>query len=92
LKASVDDSVRVDLVWRHDPPMDDSTVDLLARQSTVDGRRWSARLNRDQTRDVINQLTRGPVYDALDDFTVATPTLEDVYLALGGRHDDLERG
>jgi ABC-2 type transport system ATP-binding protein len=91
LKASVDDSVRVELVWRHGPPMDDSTVELLARNSTVDGRRWSARLDRGQTREVIDRLTRGPLFDALDDFTVATPTLEDVYLGLGGRHDDLER-
>jgi ABC-2 type transport system ATP-binding protein len=72
--------------------MDDSTVEVLARNSTMDGRRWSARLDRDQTRDVIDRLTRGPLFDALDDFTVATPTLEDVYLALGGQHDDLERG
>ena len=34
LKAAVDDSVRVELVWRHDPPLDDSTVGLLARSAT----------------------------------------------------------
>ena len=33
----------------------------------------------------------GPALAALDDFTLATPSLEDVYLALGGRDDDLER-
>jgi ABC-2 type transport system ATP-binding protein len=91
LKASVDDSVRVELVWRRDPPRDDSTVDLLARTSVIDGLRWSARLDREQARDVLDRLTRGPVFDALDDFTVATPSLEDVYLALGGTNDDLER-
>ena len=32
----------------------------------------------------------GAALPALDDFTLATPTLEDVYLALGGRDDDLE--
>jgi ABC-2 type transport system ATP-binding protein len=91
LKAAVDDSVRVDLVWRCEPPVDDSTVELLARVSTIDGRRWSARLERGDVRDVLDGLTRGPVFEALDDFTVATPSLEDVYLALGGLHDDLER-
>jgi ABC-2 type transport system ATP-binding protein len=90
LKAAVDDCVRVDLVWRHDPPLEDSTVDLLARSATIDGRRWSARLERVQAREVLDQLTRGPVFDALDDFTVATPSLEDVYLSLGGMNDDLE--
>jgi ABC-2 type transport system ATP-binding protein len=92
LKAAVDDCVRVDLVWRHDPPLDDSTVALLAGSATIDGRRWSARLERDRARDVLDRLTRGPVFDALDDFTVATPSLEDVYLSLGGLSDDLERG
>jgi ABC-2 type transport system ATP-binding protein len=91
LKAAVDDSVRVEIVWRRDPPLDDSTVNLLARVATMDGRRWSARLDREQVRDLLDRLTRGPVADALDDFTVATPSLEDVYLALGGTNDDLER-
>jgi ABC-2 type transport system ATP-binding protein len=90
LKASVDDTVRVELVWRHEPPLEDASVELLAREATVDGRRWHARLSKDQARDILDRLTRGPVFDALDDFTVATPSLEDVYLALGGRHDDLE--
>jgi ABC-2 type transport system ATP-binding protein len=91
LKVAVDDCVRVDLVWRHDPPLDDSTVGLLARSATIDGHRWSARLEREQARDVLDRLTRGAVFDALDDFTVATPSLEDVYLSLGGMNDDLER-
>jgi ABC-2 type transport system ATP-binding protein len=91
LKAAVDDGVRVDLVWRYDPPMDDTTVSLLASTATIDGRRWTARLERDVARDVLDRLTRGSVFDALDDFTVATPSLEDVYLTLGGRAGDLER-
>jgi ABC-2 type transport system ATP-binding protein len=91
LKTAVDESVRVDLVWCRDPPLEDSTVEFLARSATIDGRRWSARLPREQAREVLDRLTRGAVFDALDDFTVATPSLEDVYLALGGRQDDLER-
>jgi ABC-2 type transport system ATP-binding protein len=92
LKASVDDSVRVQLVWRLDPPLDDADVMALARASTIDGRRWTARLDRVDARDVLARLTRPPVLDALDDFTVSTPSLEDVYLAMGGRADDMERG
>jgi len=91
LKAAVDDSVRVVLVWRSDPPPGDATVERLARTASVDGRRWIARLGREDARDVLDRLTRGAVFAALDDFTVATPSLEDVYLALGGRDDDLER-
>ena len=91
LKAAVDDAVRVELVWRRDPPADDHAVQALARSAVVDGRRWSARLEHREVAAVLERLTRGPVFDALDDFTVATPSLEDVYLALGGRDDDLER-
>jgi ABC-2 type transport system ATP-binding protein len=91
LKSAVDDGVRVELVWRHDPPLDDPTVALLAARASIDGRRWSARLVRDEARDVLDRLTRGLIFDALDDFTVSTPSLEDVYLSLGGVNDDLER-
>ncbi len=91
LKARVDESVRVLLVWHSEPPLDDSTVEMLARRSVIDGRRWSVRLDRDEVRDVLDRLTRGPLLQALDDFTVATPSLEDVYLSLGGTRHDLER-
>jgi ABC-2 type transport system ATP-binding protein len=91
LKAAVDDSVRVVLVWHQEPPVDDSTVELLAHRAVIDGRRWNVRLGRDQAREVLDRLTRGPLFDALDDFTVATPSLEDVYLSLGGTRSDMER-
>jgi ABC-2 type transport system ATP-binding protein len=83
--------VRVVLVWHQEPPVDDSTVELLAHRAVIDGRRWNVRLGRDQAREVLDRLTRGPLFDALDDFTVATPSLEDVYLSLGGTRSDMER-
>jgi ABC-2 type transport system ATP-binding protein len=49
------------------------------------------RLPTDVARDALAALTTGPAFGALDDFTLATPTLEDVYLALGGHERDLER-
>ena len=90
LKAAVSDEVRLDLVWRADPPMDDPTVAALARTADVTGRRWSVRLQADEARDALGRLTSGEAFAALDDFTLATPSLEDVYLALGGRARDLE--
>jgi ABC-2 type transport system ATP-binding protein len=89
LKASVSDEVRLDLVWRADPPAD-PTVDALRAAAVVTGRRWSVRLSADAARDALGRLTGGPAFAALDDFTLATPSLEDVYLALGGRAADLE--
>ena len=91
LKAAVHDEVRLDLVWRGEPPMTDPTVAMLAGRAQVTGRRWSARLPHEVAREALGHLTAGAAFGALDDFTLATPTLEDVYLALGGMADDLER-
>ena len=91
LKAAVSDEVRLDLVWRRDPPSDDPVVEMLATRSDRRGHRWSARLGHVEARQALDRLVSGPALAALDDFTLATPSLEDVYLALGGRNDDLER-
>jgi len=91
LKAAVSDDVRLDLVWRDEPPSSDPAVAALALRARVDGRRWSVRLPHADAREALGRLMSGPAMVALDDFTLATPTLEDVYLALGGRADDLER-
>jgi ABC-2 type transport system ATP-binding protein len=92
LKAMVSDDVRLDLVWRGVAPLEDPVVAALGARSLVEGRRWSARLPAAEAREVLAHLTTGPALAALDDFTLATPTLEDVYVALGGRERDLERG
>jgi ABC-2 type transport system ATP-binding protein len=91
LKARVSDEVRLELVWRSEPPLDDSTVAALAPRAGVSGRRWSVRLPVAEAREALARLTTGAAFAALDDFTLATPTLEDVYLALGGAASDLER-
>ena len=90
LKALVGDDVRLELVWR-DQPYDEPLVTALRARAHVDGRRWSLRLPAADAREALGRLTSGPGLAALDDFTLATPTLEDVYLALGGRDSDLER-
>lgn len=91
LKALVSDEVRLDLVWRTDPPCDEPAVAALRARAEVTGRRWHVRLPAADAREALGRLTSGPALAALDDFTLATPTLEDVYLALGGRDSDLER-
>jgi ABC-2 type transport system ATP-binding protein len=91
LKAAVSDDVRLDLVWRADPPLSDPTVAALAAHADVNGKRWSARLPAHDAREALGRLTSGAAFAALDDFTLATPTLEDVYLSLGGQAHDLER-
>lgn len=93
LKASVSDEVRLELVWRSEPPLHDPAVSELAarRLAGDDARRWSLRMPADEARSVLAAVTGGPAFAALDDFTLATPSLEDVYLALGGQARDLDR-
>ncbi|MFD8598239.1 ABC transporter ATP-binding protein [Kitasatospora sp. NPDC059646] len=91
LKALVDGHVRLDLVWRHDAPTDVPAVAALADRAERTGRRWTLRTTPDEARELVAAVTTGPAFAALDDFTLATPTLEDAYLRLGGRHGGLAR-
>ncbi|MHB2022393.1 MAG: ABC transporter ATP-binding protein [Mycobacteriales bacterium] len=91
LKARLGEDLRLELVWRDEPAWQDPTVAALAAQAVVTGRRWTLRLAPEAARRALAELTNGPVLAALDDFTLATPSLEDVYLNLGGALPDLER-
>nr|WP_202455041.1 ABC transporter ATP-binding protein [Streptomyces sp. SID8367] len=84
LKERVAGEVRVELVWREKAPMDLAEVARLREHAVESGRRWSLRLAPDEARRAVAAVTGGPAFDFLDDFTLATPSLEDVYLALGG--------
>jgi ABC-2 type transport system ATP-binding protein len=85
LRALVADEVRLDLVWRRDAPLAVPAVAALQPLAEVAGRRWTLRLPQDRARAAVAEVTAGPAFAALDDFTLAVPSLEDVYLALGGR-------
>jgi ABC-2 type transport system ATP-binding protein len=89
LKALVADEVRLDLVWRDEPPLQVAEIAALRESAAVSGRRWTLRLPQARARAVVAEVTGGPAFAALDDFTLATPSLEDVYLALGGRQKGL---
>jgi ABC-2 type transport system ATP-binding protein len=91
LKAMVDRDVRLELAWRDEPPANDPLIAALLEKAVEHGRRWSIRLPADEARAALGELTSGPLFAALDDFTLRTPSLEDVYLALGGAARDLER-
>ncbi|MFE9254605.1 ABC transporter ATP-binding protein [Streptomyces sp. NPDC006879] len=85
LKAGVADEVRLELVWRDRPPLDVPEIAALHLRAEGSGRRWVLRTTPDEARAVVATVTGGAAFAALDDFTLATPSLEDVYLALGGR-------
>ncbi|WP_420710902.1 ABC transporter ATP-binding protein [Streptomyces sp. NRRL F-2580] len=85
LKAEVSGEVRLELVWRETAPLDVPEVAALRGHAVESGRRWVLRLGPDEARAAVASVTGGPAFAALDDFTLATPSLEDVYLALGGK-------
>ena len=85
LKARVDGAVRLDLVWRDAPPADLPVIAALLPRAAVNGRRWTLRTDPDEARELVAAITAGPAFAALDDFSLSTPSLEDVYLVLGGR-------
>jgi ABC-2 type transport system ATP-binding protein len=89
LRALVADEVRLDLVWRDEAPAHLPAVAALRPDAEVSGRRWTLRLPQDRARAAVAEVTGGPAFAALDDFTLATPSLEDVYLALGGSGEGL---
>ncbi|MGW2487781.1 ABC transporter ATP-binding protein [Streptomyces sp. NPDC001606] len=84
LKAQVAGEVRVELVWRERAPLDVPEVAVLRERAVESGRRWTLRLAPEEARAAVATVTGGAAFAALDDFTLATPSLEDVYLALGG--------
>ncbi|MGW0467263.1 ABC transporter ATP-binding protein [Streptomyces sp. NPDC003027] len=89
LKERVAGEVRVDLVWRDRAPLDIPEVAALRTSAQESGRRWTLRLAPDEARAAVAAVTGGAAFAALDDFTLATPSLEDVYLALGGETEGL---
>lgn len=89
LKAKVDGEVRLDLVWRDEPPLHLAEIAALRESADAAGRRWTLRMPQEDARSVVATVTGGPAFAALDDFTLTTPSLEDVYLALGGRQKGL---
>ncbi|MEU0405175.1 ABC transporter ATP-binding protein [Streptomyces sp. NPDC006197] len=89
LKERVADEVRVELVWRDTPPLHLPEVAALRGRAQETGRRWHLRLAPDAARAAVATVTGGAAFAALDDFTLATPSLEDVYLALGGATEGL---
>jgi ABC-2 type transport system ATP-binding protein len=91
LRALVAGEVRLDLVWRYEAPVGLPAIAALRPLAEISGRRWTLRLPQDRARAAVAEVTGGPAFAALDDFTLAVPSLEDVYLALGGRGKGLSK-
>lgn len=76
LKEQVAGEVRVDLVWRDTAPLHVPEVAALRDRAVESGRLWTLRLGPEEARAVVATVTGGAAFAALDDFTLATPSLE----------------
>jgi ABC-2 type transport system ATP-binding protein len=84
LKERVDQRVRLELLFKEDA---EPYADLLGTigQATSLGRQlWTVLCDRETARTSIDQVMGQIGLDHLDDFRILTPSLEDVYLQLGG--------
>lgn len=83
LKQRLAGEVRVELVWRERAPWSCPRWRPCARPPASPGAAGCC-ASPDEARAAVAAVTGGSAFAALDDFTLATPSLEDVYLALGG--------
>ncbi|MEO3828789.1 hypothetical protein [Actinomadura sp. B10D3] len=70
--------VRLHLVWRQAPPLAPGD---LGGEIHEHGNRWSARLSVQDAQRALAEILSGSAYAALDDFSPAPPSLEDVLLS-----------
>jgi ABC-2 type transport system ATP-binding protein len=85
LKALVDRRIRLELLF-HQSPQD--CLGLLRQLGTiteVSASRCVLLVEREHAQRAIDRILAEVTLEALDDFRILTPSLEDVYLQLGGR-------
>lgn len=86
LKAHVDQRVRLDLLFKAETNMEDYAALLqeMGEARPLTQFHWAVLCHRDVTQQAINRLLTEIGLDRMDDFRILTPSLEDVYLQLGG--------
>ncbi|WP_205717506.1 ABC transporter ATP-binding protein [Actinomadura soli] len=78
LKERFGGLVRLQLSWRHTPPLTPADLGGDVRDHE---NRWSVRLPVEDARRTLTEILSGPAYTALDDFSLTPPSLEDVLLS-----------
>ncbi|MDF2629141.1 MAG: putative transporter ATPase and permease protein [Symbiobacteriaceae bacterium] len=84
LKARVDQRVRLELLFKTDDETAPAMLARLGEARPLTRRHWTVLCHREGARDSIDQVLGRIGLDRLDDFRILTPSLEDVYLQLGG--------
>jgi ABC-2 type transport system ATP-binding protein len=90
LKARIDQRIRLELLMKSEPsglPLGagyQSILQSLGETRALTQQHWVILCRRDRTQHTINQIFEHIGMENLDDFRILTPSLEDVYLQLGG--------
>ncbi|GCE13507.1 ABC transporter ATP-binding protein [Tengunoibacter tsumagoiensis] len=84
LKARVDQRVRLELLIKSEALEKASALDTMPETTILSSQHRIILCQRDDMQEKIDYIIQHMGLDALDDFRILTPSLEDVYLQLGG--------
>ncbi len=84
LKMRVDQRVRLELLLKHEAAKYDEMLMSLGEMHILTHQHRIVLCPRERLQDAINCVLAQIGLDQLDDFRILTPSLEDVYLELGG--------
>lgn len=84
LKLRVDQRVRLELFLKAEATADIRILDTLGEVRALTPLHWTLLCRRDNMQETISEVLSQIGLEHLDDFRILTPSLEDVYLQLGG--------
>lgn len=84
LKERIDQRVRLELLFKAEAGDPAALLEPLGEARSLSRQHWTVLVDRDAAQQVIAQVMTHVGLTALDDFRIVTPSLEDVYLQLGG--------
>ena len=84
LKARIDQRIRLELVLKPEYTEYHTQLASLGNVRSLSEQHWMVLCHRETTRETIDHILTQIGLDKLEDFRILTPSLEDVYLQLGG--------
>jgi ABC-type multidrug transport system ATPase subunit len=84
LKSHIDQRVRLVLLFKGEATKYSGLLKSLGDVQALTSQHWTVLCYRDSAREAIDRVLTQIGLDELEDFRILTPSLEDVYLQLGG--------
>ncbi len=89
LKARVDDRVRIEITFKYGAPDEEvAVIRSFANARSLKAGKWQLCVPKQDAAAVYQQIISRIDIGFLDDFRLATTTLEDVYMRMGGSFSD----